>query len=339
MSIFHAETRFILHDHEAAEWQLSRKKGSYVALYLELEDLNKSFAFLCDALKLTVHAAQAESKFNSNVFAYDSEMMFICGENNVLEGWVHQDRAEEVNAIVSKFKTAASSSKVKWFFKDPSGRITSSDLNLEGSNPLNEFYPWMHQDIDSFAKAFLKSKANVMLLLGPPGTGKTSFIRRLIRAMNFETWITYDPDVQQSESFFMRFAKPTAEDRYGDDSDDTSPRLLVMEDADTMLEARGDGNKLMTRILNLADGLVSLPDRKIIFSTNLPGLTSIDDALLRPGRCFAAIRFRHLTKAEASVACQAIGREYTGTSDKVTLAEAINGDDHNQLGVMKIGFT
>jgi hypothetical protein len=39
--------------------------------------------------------------------------------------------------------------------------------------------------------------------------------------------------------------------------------------------------------------------RKIIFTTNLPNIGDIDEALVRPGRCFAVLRTRSLEHGEA----------------------------------------
>jgi ATP-dependent 26S proteasome regulatory subunit len=39
--------------------------------------------------------------------------------------------------------------------------------------------------------------------------------------------------------------------------------------------------------------------RKIIFTTNLPNVGDIDEALVRPGRCFATVRTRALERGEA----------------------------------------
>ena len=74
---------------------------------------------------------------------------------------------------------------------------------------------------------------------------------------------------------------------------------FVVEDADHLLTARSSGNLDLHRFLAIADGVVRAQGRKIIFTTNLPNITDIDDALLRPGRCFASIRARLLSKDEA----------------------------------------
>ena len=49
----------------------------------------------------------------------------------------------------------------------------------------------------------------------------------------------------------------------------------------------------------LADGVVRAQGRKIIFSTNLPNIGDLDDALIRPGRCFAHVMARELFPAES----------------------------------------
>jgi hypothetical protein len=55
------------------------------------------------------------------------------------------------------------------------------------------------------------------------------------------------------------------------------------------------------RFLAVADGVVRAQGRKIIFTTNLPNVGDIDEALVRPGRCFATVRTRALERIEAEV--------------------------------------
>jgi ATP-dependent 26S proteasome regulatory subunit len=61
-----------------------------------------------------------------------------------------------------------------------------------------------------------------------------------------------------------------------------------------MLKARSDGNQDLHRFLAIADGVVRAQGRKIIFTTNLPNIRDLDDALLRPGRCFKVVHTRLL---------------------------------------------
>jgi hypothetical protein len=74
---------------------------------------------------------------------------------------------------------------------------------------------------------------------------------------------------------------------------------FVVEDADHLLMARANGNVDLHRFLAIADGVVRAQGRKIIFTTNLPNVGDIDEALVRPGRCFATVRTRALHRREA----------------------------------------
>jgi len=75
---------------------------------------------------------------------------------------------------------------------------------------------------------------------------------------------------------------------------------FVIEDADHLLMARSNGNVDLHRFLAVADGVVRAQGRKIIFTTNLPNIGDIDEALVRPGRCFATVRTRALERYEAA---------------------------------------
>jgi ATP-dependent 26S proteasome regulatory subunit len=91
----------------------------------------------------------------------------------------------------------------------------------------------------------------------------------------------------------------------------------VIEDADHLLKPRVDGNEHLHRFLTIADGVVRSQGRKIIFSTNLPNVGDLDEALVRPGRCFARLYVRTLTAAEAQVLAKEIA---AGDAEKLTRA-------------------
>jgi hypothetical protein len=83
----------------------------------------------------------------------------------------------------------------------------------------------------------------------------------------------------------------------------------VIEDADHLLMARANGNVDLHRFLAIADGVVRAQGRKIIFTTNLPNVGDIDDALVRPGRCFAVVRTRALELGEAASLAARLGAD------------------------------
>lgn len=84
---------------------------------------------------------------------------------------------------------------------------------------------------------------------------------------------------------------------------------FVIEDADHILTSRASGNEDVHRFLAIADGVVRAQGRKILFTTNLPNVHDIDDALLRPGRCFGSVRTRALNRAEAARLLQRLCKE------------------------------
>jgi hypothetical protein len=94
---------------------------------------------------------------------------------------------------------------------------------------------------------------------------------------------------------------------------------FVVEDADHLLTARSSGNQDLHRFLAIADGVVSAQGRKILFTTNLPNVHDIDEALLRPGRCFATVHTRSLTLEEG---IELIGRLCDGDPGRAHAALA-----------------
>lgn len=136
----------------------------------------------------------------------------------------------------------------------------------------------------------------------------TTFIKNLIHQAKSNAKVAYDEKVMTSDSFFASFI----EDDCG---------FLIMEDADTFLAKRKDGNTMMHKFLNVSDGLVSAADKKLVFSTNLENISDIDDALLRPGRCFDVINFRPLSRVEALKVIEEVGVGTLPDKEEITLAE------------------
>jgi len=155
--------------------------------------------------------------------------------------------------------------------------------------PLAEMYPWLDgESLEAYYDRFIASDASILLLIGPPGTGKTTFIRGMLHHAKESAIVTYDATILAKDFVFANFVE-------GDRN------IMVIEDADEFLGARTDGNGLMHKFLNVGDGLVTTKNKKLIFSTNLPSIRDIDPALIRPGRCFDIIHFDLLSYEDASV--------------------------------------
>ena len=160
--------------------------------------------------------------------------------------------------------------------------------------PFQEMYPYMKEELNSYYERYVESSANVLLLMGNPGTGKTSFLRGLLHHCKQSATLTYHEKILEQDSFFVDWLE----------NDDM---FMILEDADTLLLPRKEGNNLMSRFLNMGDGLMGFTKKKLIFTTNLPNVSDIDSALTRPGRCFDIMQFRNLDRQEANVLCDKIG--------------------------------
>lgn len=190
-----------------------------------------------------------------------------------------------------------------------------------------EYYPSLDGGPNQFLGDYLKADESVLLMAGPPGTGKTTLLRHMIIGHKLVAHVCYDERLMATDSLFQSFLM------------DKEADVLIIEDADAILTDRErDGNHLMSRFLNVSDGLIKLPNKKLIFTTNLTDFAKVDSALLRPGRCFALLHTRHLTLKEAQEASQVGGFPTPTERKEYTLADLFN-QGKSKAGVRRIGYT
>jgi hypothetical protein len=219
-------------------------------------------------------------------------------------------------------------SYIEWVYSSD-GSSVNVPLNTERL-PLQEMYPFLEEEpLASYYDRFLASPANILLLIGPPGTGKTTFIRGLLAHSNSSAIVTYDSAILEKDYLFARFI----EDETG---------VMVLEDSDNFLKARSDGNTMMHRFLNVGDGLVTTKGKKLIFSTNLPSIRDVDPALVRPGRCFDILNFAPLNGEQAAKLAEKLGTTYDKKdSGTYSIAEIFNKqleNNSNRKVGSKMGF-
>lgn len=223
---------------------------------------------------------------------------------------------------------------------DNYGELLMKKFSIKSIYKYNEaLYPFMKgENIKDYADKFLKSNSSILLLIGPPGTAKTNFIRQLVTATSESVLLTYSADLKKSDSLFSYFY-------------DSPERFLIVEDADTYIERRADGNSNMPQLLNITDGITANPFKKVIFTTNLPNLSRVDEALLRAGRCYDVLNFGPLKGNDLERAMESIGKEHFNgivlPENGLTVAELfsyVNGEsvavkeESLEKAVSKFGF-
>jgi hypothetical protein len=205
---------------------------------------------------------------------------------------------------------------INWQFSSGDSLNSASFEEMADGPLLDEAYPMLGEPVKSFIGRYLDAPETVLVLQGPPGTGKTRLVRAVLAEMSArkgesaEVMYTADRRALEKDEIFVEFITGSHD-------------AFVVEDADHMLMARANGNIDLHRFLAVADGVVRAQGRKIIFTTNLPNIGDLDEALLRPGRCFASMNMRLLQRDEATrLAAKLCGNDADRVSTAVEKAFA-----------------
>ena len=200
---------------------------------------------------------------------------------------------------------------VKWATGiDSSGSVVCESIELHPPKQiLKEAYPFFDCSIEELVQDFLDSDESVLILFGPPGTGKSKFIEHLIDLSKKKAMFSFNQELMKSDKLYSHFVKSDCD-------------WLINEDADTYISSRNQhGNETMKMILNCSDGLATNKTKKYIFSTNLPNLNDVDEALLRPGRCYGVINFTKLNSTQAQVVASKLNPNIVLEDKGYSLAE------------------
>lgn len=260
-------------------------------------------------------------------FASNRWLEYFCSSNSTriyvygdLE-WVE----EQINYFHAHY--AQVSCQIDWVYSNEGNSITIPLISER--LPVKEMYPFLGEEsLEDYYDRYMASSASILVLIGPPGTAKTTFIRGLLAHTQSSALVTYDAAILSKDFFFASFI-------------DNEANVMVLEDSDNFLKSRSDGNSIMHLFLNLGDGLVTTKGKKMVFSTNLPSIRDIDPALIRPGRCFDIITFDNLTQDQAEKMAEKFDITLKETRNHWSVAEvfgASKDEQKHQPEQRRVGF-
>jgi hypothetical protein len=144
---------------------------------------------------------------------------------------------------------------------------------------------------------------SLLLWHGPPGTGKSHALRAVARRWHewCSTHYITDPEnfLGAGTGYLMEVAVAHDErDSHGQ----PRWRLIVLEDAGELISssARSQSGQALSRLLNVADGLLGQGGRSLLLITTNEPVGRLHPAVRRPGRCWAQVEFGALPVTDAA---------------------------------------
>lgn len=205
--------------------------------------------------------------------------------------------------------------------------VKPKKIDLELEQNYNEDLLPMH---DNLVKKLSDKKGKGLVIFhGPPGCGKTYYLRYLIHHLS-------KPKLFIPSIFADHLASPEFIDFIMPYKDS----ILIIEDAEDAMRNRKQGrNSAVSNILNLCDGLLSDAfSLQLIATFNCP-LTDLDPALLRKGRLLASYKFAPLELEKARALASAKGLDPALITGPTSLANIFNYEEESfDAEEVKIGF-
>ena len=214
------------------------------------------------------------------------------------------------------------------------GVKTTSEESLSLLYGESTDFPGWYGD---FLERFRGKPSGLTILEGPPGTGKTSFLRHLVSTHSNTHCFYYLAPHEIGclvDSEFIAFWARQRELHQG------KHLSLILEDAEQALMARANDNRSLVQvILNYSDGMLADFLRLQIIATVNCTANDLDEALLRPGRLMARRHFGRLSRSDARRLASHHGLTLPPGQDDYSLAEIFNeqgNPDHK--GSKILGF-
>lgn len=251
-------------------------------------------------------------------YATEENLKFI---DNLYENFKYKENEHKTSYKIAIAYNFAGSLSIRY----KSIPIQSSIANLDFDKNYNDDF-----DYKKVYNLIEKEGKGLIIFHGPPGTGKTTFIKHLMYKYEDKRNFIYLPS-----SLAQSIDNPALTKFFLDNGENS---VFIIEDAESLIASRTSGNTGLSGLLNASDGILSdLLNSKFIITFNSDiNSNSVDNALLRKGRLNYIYRFGPLTKEKCSKFLnRQVNKEYVLT-DLYNWDECNNNEVINQPS--KIGF-
>lgn len=188
-----------------------------------------------------------------------------------------------------------------------------NDLDLHYGENFSSF----HEKL--MARLIGKDKGLVMFH-GPPGNGKTHYIRRLLPLLNEK-----GKRVILIPKHILGSLESPAFNLFMLQNFVGQKIVFVMEDAESVISKRSEGgggrSELVSTLLNITDGILNDVFNIQVILTFNTSLKEIDEALLRTGRLLAKFEFANLGRERAELLADHLGVKIKDNRESYSLAE------------------
>jgi len=194
-----------------------------------------------------------------------------------------------------------------WMQGTCGGEVRHREIQAPGFAAISNNYPTsIRAALQRLVTARAPERGRLILWRGAPGTGKSHALRALARA--WAPWCSAH-FIMDPEELFGRGGAYMLDVLTWDGDGEDRWRLVILEDAGELIaaDARAVTGQALSRLLNVADGLLGQGTRTLVLITTNEPVKRLHPATRRPGRCLADIEFTPFTVDEANAWLSAHG--------------------------------